>query len=538
MQLIRCVLLFFSLFFAMGAVAQKPSRHSLYVSDKVKTNKNKFTFHSVNEALLFAQALTENAGAQDEWTEIRIEPSVYWIDDPDDETVRKALPGDHAPFGLKVKLNKVRLVGLSDNAEDVVLASRRGQTQGAIGNFTMLHIEGSDIEARNITFGNYCNVDLVYPRNPKKNRAKRNDAIVQAQLIICNGDRYTADNCRFISRLNLCPFAGARHAEFKDCYFECTDDALCGTGVYRHCRFTFFSSKPFYSTSRQGAHFYDCDIHAKTRGTQYLTKRSSLVTMENCRWTSDDPNLKIEWDRRPSPDFKCFTKGCTLNGKPLDIPTPTEPLPLDLPAFTVQSNANGGWIMDAYVPKDIPAEHRYTVRNDRAAWGFAQGVNGGDGQWGLVQLQRGARMMYPSDKIHTAKLTLCPHKEAGQGFGSATAQYMDVCIKFDCNTLTGYGVRFIRTPQYDHAVETYLVEYKDGVVTPISEPQRCDVYKPTMQLTLTTEGTTLKATMQHKDKTMQLTATMPSPNNYGGFHLQHTGSTGDSATMIKDITFK
>ena len=147
-------------------------------------------------------------------------------------------------------------------------------------------------------------------------------------------------------------------------------------------------------------------------------------------------------------------------------------------------------------------------------------------------------MMYPSDKIHTAKLTLCPHKEAGQGFGSATAQYMDVCIKFDCNTLTGYGVRFIRTPQYDHAVETYLVEYKDGVVTPICEPQRCDVYKPTMQLTLTTEGTNLKATMQHKDKTMQLTATMPLPNNYGGFHLQHTGSTGDSATMIKDITFK
>ena len=365
--------------------AIKPSRHCLYVNDKVKTNRKAFTFRTVNEALLYAEQLTADA-TDTAWTEICIEPSVYWIDNPDDDSVRMPLPGDHQPYGMKVRLNRVRIIGLSDRAEDVVLASRRGQTQGAVGNFTMLHITGSDIEARNITFGNYCNVDLFYPRNPKKNRQKRSEAIVQAQLIICDGDRYTARNCRFISRLNLCPFAGAQHADFTDCYFECTDDALCGTGIYRHCRFTFFSSKPFYATSPQGAHFYDCDMHAKTRGTQYLTKRTSLVTMENCRWTSDDPDLKIEWARKPSPDFACYTKGCTLNGKPLDIPTPTEPLPLDIPPFPVQSQTNNaptsaghnGWLMDAYVPSDIPDEHLYTVDSNRPAWGFAQGVNGGE----------------------------------------------------------------------------------------------------------------------------------------------------------------
>jgi hypothetical protein len=88
---------------------------------------------------------------------------------------------------------------------------------------------------------------------------------------------------------------------FDDCYFECADDALCGTGIYRHCRFTFYSSKPFYATSPRGAVFEDCDIHSKVRGTQYLTKVSDKVTMRNCRWTSDDPNLKIEWTKRPDP---------------------------------------------------------------------------------------------------------------------------------------------------------------------------------------------------------------------------------------------
>ena len=216
------------------------------------------------------------------------------------------------------------MIGMSDKAEDVVLACNRGQTQGADGNFTMFHFIGSDFKADNITFGNYCNVDLEYPRNPKLNRAKRRNAIVQAQLAICQGDRYTLTNCRFISRLNLCPFVGAPHTNFERCYFECTDDALCGTGIYRQCRFTLFSSKPFYTTDGiQGATFIDCDLHSKTKGTQYLTKASGPVSMTDCRWTSDDPMLTIEWTKRPDPRHRCVMTGCTLNGKPLNVPQPT-----------------------------------------------------------------------------------------------------------------------------------------------------------------------------------------------------------------------
>ena len=302
------------------------SAHRLYVNDQMKTRPSRYTFRTVNEALLFAQA---NNYKDTLWTDICIEPSVYWIDDPDDPAVRVSDTPRESPFGLKVKVDRLRLIGLSDNPEDVVIACNRGQTQGSDGNFTMLHFTGSDIQAENITFGNYCNVDLVYPRNPRLNRPKRNPAIVQAQLVICRGDRYTIRNCRFISRLNLCPFVGADHVDFDRCYFECTDDALCGTGTYRQCSFTFYGSKPFYATSRQGATFIDCDIHSKVRGTQYLTKVSSPVTMRDCRWTSDDPDLQLAWTPRPNPQHVCVMTGCTLGGRPYNVPTtPDVPMPM------------------------------------------------------------------------------------------------------------------------------------------------------------------------------------------------------------------
>lgn len=523
------------------------SKERLYVSDKVKTKEKHYTFATVQEALLFVESQQMDTTTPKDWTEIYIEPSVYWLDNPDDPRVRKPQPGSATPFALEVRIDKVRMIGLSGKADDVVLAVNRGQTQGADGNYTMLHITGSDIEAENITFGNYCNVDLVYQRNPAMNHGKRKEAIVQAQLAIAHGDRYRMKNCRFISRLNLCPFVGPRHVDFENCYFECTDDALCGTGTYRRCRFTFFSGKPFYTTDRStGAKFYDCDIHSKTRGTQYLTKVSGPVEMERCRWTSDDAELRIQWDKRPDPRNYCVMKECTLNGKPLDVPTPTEPLPVVLPPFEVANQTGiipGRWTLDCYKPFDTEA-YDWEADNVRGAWGYAEGVDGAEGSWGLVQLKKGARMMFtPKDELvdvtkQECTVVLDPCKGPGQGFGSATGQYLDICIKFDTRTLTGYGIRFIRTPDYDHAVETYLVEYSDGNVFHLSKPERCDLFKRGCSVTLLADGAQLKATISQGGQQQELSATMDHPNTFHGFHLQHTGSVGASATVVREIRLK
>lgn len=532
--------------FTFNGTAKTTSKHCLYVDAQRKSNARKHTFATVNEALRYA----EGNAADSLWTEIYIEPSVYWIDNPDDPAIRKGRDGHGTPYGMEVNISRTRLIGMSANAEDVVLASNRGQTQGADGNFTMLHILGDSIEARNITFGNYCNVDLVYPRNPRLNRPRRKDAIVQAQLVICRGDGYRIDNCRFISRLNLCPFAGASHIDFNDSYFECTDDALCGTGTYRHCRFTFYSSKPFYSTYNQGATFINCDIHTKVRGTQYLTKVSGPVRMEQCRWTSEDADLRIEWTKRPDPKNYCVMTGCTLNGKALDVPTPTESLPVALPAVPIavqQEVIPGRWTMDCYKPSDL-AEYPWKADNSRSAWGYAEGMDGAEDSWGMIQLQRGARMMFtPKDESVEVRrqkcvVTMDPCKGPGQGFGSATGQYMDICIKFDTRTLTGYGLRFIRTPEYDKAVEVYLVEYADGNITRISEPERCDIFRPGCQLTLTADAEVLTAEIANArydgGKPQCLTARMAHPNAFGGFHLQHTGTVGSGATVIKKVFLK
>lgn len=514
--------------------AKTSSAKCIYVNPKKKTSVKSFTFRTVAEALRY---LDGKGNAT-----IYIEPYVYWLNDPDSPAIVQPAPGSNTPFGMSLKMDNVHMIGLSPNPEDVVLASNRGQTQGANGNFTMLNIKGNGISAENITFGNYCNVDLVYARIPSLSRKKRGDAIVQAQLAICEGDDYNMKNCRFISRLNLCPFVGPKHVNFDNCYFECTDDALCGTGTYTKCRFTFYSSKPFYATSTQGAFFIDCDIHTKTHGTQYLTKVSSPVSLCNCRFTSEDPDLKIEWTKQPNPKHKCYMTDCTLNGKPLIVPTtPDVPMPVSQPQFGLMALATptqGQWSLDAYCPSDVK-EYMQEVDTKRPAWTYGEGMDGAEGVYGLIQNVKGARMMYTgldSEKYTSQSLTLNldPCKSGGQGFGSATGQYLDVCIKFDTRTLTGYGIRFIRTPKYDHAVDVMLVEYQNGNIRTMTEPEKCIIYKKGCVLTLQANADQFTATIRNGEQIQEL-KTAIAPTQLGGIHIQHTGSTGASATVISNI---
>lgn len=823
----------------------QPGKKTFYVDAGLNEAfpSSPYLFCSLRDALLAAE---NKSGIT-----IYIAPGVYWIDNPDDNEVRQPLPGENIPYGMKLKVNDLSLIGLTENPQEVVIAANRGQTLGAVGNFTMLHFDGDDIRVENLTFGNYCNVDLVYPLNAKLNRKKRSETIVQAQLIICNSDRVVARNCHFISRLNSCPFAGARRALFDSCYFECTDDALCGTGVYLNSRFTFFSGKPFYSTQGTGAVFLNCDIHSLTRGRQYLVKVGSPVTMIDCRWTSEDPDLSIGWTQDPTDDLRSYQYNLTLNGKPLYIdsnrawltvdmtgksvldayrltvpksllgspeaigdtiiynlcnllagyddwdPTRQSPLLkklskqtgtsltqwvnkairmqlslrkaeietgvdsvlikdswlrygtkpqfdgkviksptlwrvspgdsayiklkrmddgsclvkgtnnseetrtvnviaydgnsgleaacvvtvkprfLEVPAFLQRpvikadaaegnqptkdnrssgrllfahyqldlqgradqslitwyrctdaagSNAipvavsrlnepkrtytlspadNGYYIKVSVAPKhlrchagraesaitatpvsyprekysistdfrDFPTDYQpqvlpgfWTVDGSKPAdtkdfdwtpdpkhsWTYGKGVDGAAHATGLLQAAKGARLLYtPVEDIYQdmhITLTVDPCKTAGQGFGSATGQYMDVYIKFDTRTLTGYALRIIRTTKHDKAVDFLLMRYENGIATPISKPVSSVCYRTGCTLDLSVKGkhftvhaeTSTPLPALHKPeltKTVDLEAEII-PNTYGGTGIQHTGSTGASATMLRSMQVK
>lgn len=766
-----------------------------------------------NDALKAIDAINKTGASK---MTLFVSPSVYWLDNPDDPAIRyPASKGGSIPFAAEINCDTLSIIGLTGNPEDVVFAVNRGQTQGAIGNYTMLHFKGKSLHTENMTYGNYCNIDLIYPKEPSLNRQKRNSAIVQAQLGICEGtDRLFARNCRFLSRLNLCPLTGARRSLYKDCYFECTDDALTGSAVYQDCKFTFYSGKPFYSTSKTGAVFLNCDIHSLVRGAQYLTKMPGMVTMIDTRFTADQP-MELQWTHDSSP-IRCYQSNVTLNGKPVKIDANRPELGTDitssnlLTAYKVETNdkiiyntpnllmGNDGWDPLGILPdiieaeketgqsltsrpvalsiiassrqlapegdtlclmasprlwgdfpinndpnenirweapsmvslgskqhkavatsanpfphefegiisastsdglvgatklkiqpllKDAPefiaepslslnkglvevnyslsqkgddesfivwyrskesdggngipvrhgygksgstytltsADHGYYISasvspklsdthqgqpinaflnqsitgkiskstpekesnlstsfaeipivngqlgqpgfwnfdtykpddtrdhdwkaDEKLSWYYGRGTDAATGI-GLVQATRGARLSYTPtlEGCNSMKLSLVaePCKGPGQGFGSATGQYMDICIKFDPLSLNGYALRIERTPDYDKAVTFTLVHYDNGKVTPISDPVASNCFRNPCNISLeitgdsftasaTTEAPAVETNNPDVKPYVNLSAPVDIATTDSSFVIQHTGTVGASATLLRDL---
>ncbi len=279
---------------------------------KTEANRFPFVYSSLQDAVKDLKHGTES-----EPMTLHIAPYVYWVDDPDDPEIRIPAENYHSPYGMIIKCEWLRFHGLNPNPENVVLASNRGQTIGAKGNFTMFRFEGDGTSAENITFGNYCNVDLIYPLKPELSRSKRASAIVQAQLIHCNGDKIFARNTHFISRLNLCPFVGSKRALFDKCHFESTDDALNGSAVYLNSTFEFYSPKPFYHTTGTGAVFLNCDINSVSN-VQYFTKANGQLALVDTRITGKQ-DLEINWRDNPPATARNYQYHVTLNGNPILI---------------------------------------------------------------------------------------------------------------------------------------------------------------------------------------------------------------------------
>ena len=289
--------------------------HAFFIDGQLsdtEVDQYNYVFNSVNEAALH---LTD--GTEDEPMVLYLAPWVYWIDNPDDPEERVPKSGS-VPFGLEIACEWLRFYGLTDDPSKVILAGNRGQTMGAKGNFTLFNIKGDGLSSENITFGNYCNIDLVYPLKPALSRAKRGSAIVQAQLVFSDGDKVVARNTNFISRLNLGPFWGSKRTLFDRCHFESTDDALNGSAVYLNCTFDFYSGKPFYWTTETGAVFLNCDITSFTRGNQYFTKAGGQLAVVDTRFHSETLS-SISWRDQPAKEARNYQYHVRLNGEPILI---------------------------------------------------------------------------------------------------------------------------------------------------------------------------------------------------------------------------
>lgn len=261
---------------------------------------------------------------------VYIAPHVYWIDNPDATDTVQCREGEPMPFGVRVECDALRLVGLCDNPRDVVLAGNRGQSHGANGNYTMFCFKVRDLELKNLTIGNYCSVDLIYPKNSRLSRKRRTDTITQAQLGWQRGDKLWASNCNFISRLNLLPVCGGERCLYENCHFESTDDALNGKAVYLNCDFDFYGNRPFYSTRESGAVFLNCLFRSRilaesVERTQYFTKEGGAVTVVDCEYqrvaeeSESEAGFAIAWTKYPHPSLKCYQSHVRYNGAPVIV---------------------------------------------------------------------------------------------------------------------------------------------------------------------------------------------------------------------------
>ncbi len=805
---------------SLSARPAPPSAVTVRLDDKAPADSA--TFSSPLEAFDMINRLAANGVKH---IRLLVAPGVYWLDDPDDPAIRK-MDDNSIPYAVTITCDTLSITATDPDPANTIFAVNRGQTRGALGNYTMIHFIGNELNVSNLTFGNYCNVDLQYPLDPSLNRPRRADAIVQAQIGICEGtDRLFAKNCRFLSRLNLCPLVGSRRSLYDNCYFECTDDALTGSAVYIGCRFNFFSSKPFYNTPLTGAVFLNCDIELRGKSPQYLTKVPGMVSLIDTHFFSSEDDTEVSWTRSEAPVVSYYS-GVTLNGHPLAVdssrpamsvdltathaleaykivsgtdtiyntpnllagddgwdplsmratvektakqlgrplldlpvalilspssihlaaagdtaaiaprllrwggyemtseeisrldpltinyqspsllqlsslpgwgnlrltdgnylPTPLsgfltastnfglhgaasftlapslkeaptfrsrptisinkgealvdysltdatgdatlfewftasapslsdtiplrygrgrdfsrhkltgadegryiavrvtpkapdsesgEPMMLisdspvsrrkipasmrkpqtdyytdfsDIPVHQQPNRSPGAWSFDSFKPSDT-SEYQWEADSLRS-WYYGHGTDAATGI-GLVEWTRGARAFYTPRRADcrnmSASLELQPCKSAGQGFGSATGQYLDIYLKYDPSTLSGYGLRIERTVDYDHAVVFTLMRFEDGDAKPLSTPTPSTCFRTPCRVDMAITDGTLSAHASTDAiidtpsgnsaplPEVTLSAQIPDAPGAATFGLQHTGTTGAGATLIENVT--
>lgn len=196
-------------------------------------------------------------------TTVYFAPGVYWTNldrlkgFPFDDSGYVA-PGPNV--GIVIAGEDVSFVGLTADATDVRICGNRGEGGarglGASGSWYTIAV-GTGFHAENVTFANYSQEDLVYPRDPSQNLSKRIDSKNHAEVMRTAGrgaDRISFDNVRLTGYLNMMYTFSPRRAYFKDCFLQCTDDSIFSGEmvVYENCTFHLFDNHPAWAAGGPG----------------------------------------------------------------------------------------------------------------------------------------------------------------------------------------------------------------------------------------------------------------------------------------------
>lgn len=292
------------------------------LSDEI-ADKYPYVYNDITKAL--SDEVLKNGTASEPMT-VYAAPYVYWIDDPAATDTKQPDKDYKVPYGMIINSDYLTIKGLTKDPYNVVFAGNRGQSHASNGNYTMFRFNCKGaLTVKNITIGNYCSVDLKYPLLPELNVDKRTSTITQAQLADMSGDKMFADNCNFISRLNLDPIGGASRSLYNNCHFESTDDAINGNAVFVGCDFDFYGNRPLYSSYNTGSTFLGCTfnsvvLNVEAEPVQYFTKEGGTITAVDCSYKSNfNIPFGIAWTKYPSKSLKCYQYNITHNGESITI---------------------------------------------------------------------------------------------------------------------------------------------------------------------------------------------------------------------------
>ena len=208
-----------------------------------------------------------------------------------------------------------------------------------------------------------------------------------------------------------------------------------------------------------------------------------------------------------------------------------------------QSAKIGDFFIDAYRPlyhgDEVAHVADWIPGKPEQAWTYGRGRDGAKRCWGLTATARGASLQYRKGKWNGGmKVTVvfCPDKDTGEGFGSANGQFIELFLKYDAKSRTGYGLRIERLPQQANGCAFSLRHYENGKNHCLTTQLITSAYMPSCTVTL--EATNGRLTAYAK------TDWMPQPkhakecgcphevtlacayleNGYGDVEIHHTGT--------------
>jgi hypothetical protein len=240
----------------------------------------------------------------------------------------------------------------------------------------------------------------------------------------------------------------------------------------------------------------------------------------------------------------------TVHGIETDFQNlPTDPQPRII---------SGTWTLDGYLAPEVGRNNTPGYAVNPNSWTYGPGQAGSIDFHGLYQTTRGARLFYtPAGGNHggmTVRAKFAPNKNTGQGFGAATNQFLDVYIKYDLATKTGYGLRIQRltTEEIDAlgykgagavaGCAFFLAKHENGVATPISKKVMSSAFVSECTVELTVKDGRLLASATSTDDVRsgdafeyarEVQFDVPvAANAHGGTGMLFTGTVGVNSVLV------